>query len=341
MIAWAVERWNHLWFDENEEFQYGRFRMLFGFGLLLHIVFWMVVPVFASRLPAEFAVPSLASRLLPLPFPPPTVALRVLVVLPLVLALMVCAGLFTRAALLSLGALFLYVGGYLNSWGFFDHRWALPVCVLFILAFAPAVGGYSVDAWLAKRKAQRRGEAPARAPMRTAPWAGRLILALLAMTYFGAGLSKARFGTEWCSGKTLSYYLAGPTGTYFTSRIGTTPDEKWRDGFGLEAFTYDARKQTAIGRAIGRSTMGSRIMSVATLFWEITFPLALLSRRLRAGYLVAGVGFHLGVLITMRLDFMIFVSIYTLFVNWGVVDRWRVRLLRRSPDRIALHEMRA
>jgi hypothetical protein len=321
-----LDAWNGFWFSETRECPYGIFRVIFMFGVLLQLGDWIEMSAaFATLFPPEFSAPSLALRVLHLGFPPVTV-LPVLKVVVITSAIGSLVGLATRYFLFILGTLLLYLGGVVNSWGFFDHSTALPVIVVFVLAFAPGIDRYSLDALLARWRGRSRPSVP------EAAWAARLVLILLALTYLGAGLAKVRFGQHWSSGTTLAFYLDGPEGTFFTSRTGTLPEEKWRDSFGLEAFTYDARDQTPLAHALGRSPTATRLLSVATVAFELSFPLALLSRRVRLGYMLGGCLFHLGIWVVMHLDFTLFLFIYSLFVDWPAIGRRlaRTRLFGRS-----------
>jgi hypothetical protein len=334
----VVRAWNRYWFDQENETSsfcpYGLFRILFVLGLGRFLPEWLMANrEIAAHFPRELFTPSLALRILHLGLPSASVA-QALTIVTAILYVLALVGILTRLALFGLGMITLYLGGIMSSWGFYDHSSGLPVIVFFLLAVAPAIDHYGLGRWVRTRWFGKKTSSQNQSsPVRSSPWVAKLILVLLAVTYCGSGLAKARFGKRWMTGDTLAFYLDGPKGTFFTSRIGTQPAERWRDGFGLEAFTYDAREQTKLAHKIGKSSLLCILLSVATILFETTFPLALIGRRMRTAYFLAGLGFHVGILVVMRLDFLSFVLLYALFVDWRKLPK----LLKKKQRGLTHH----
>ncbi len=95
-------------------------------------------------------------------------------------------------------------------------------------------------------------------------WGTQLMLVLIVLLFFSAGVSKLRYsGLAWADGQTLSFYLDGGTGLRIpdpesdgylapnsTWRKGFSqfvtsehPTDLWKDGVGLEGYLYRARPE--------------------------------------------------------------------------------------------------
>lgn len=338
MIAAGVRLWDRLWFAPTDRYQIGIFRvfLLAWFGYYYATSPFLNMEYYAS-LPLEFLDLCFPARWLPLPVPYLASWIPPLRVAALTLVATSLVGLATRPSLIVLALLNLYLGGVRNSWGYTAHAAALPSLVLVVVACAPGVSTWSVDALIEAALARRRG-APVdlRRRLLGAPvpvWPARLILVLLAAVYFAAGVSKIRHGGwAWTDGRTLAFYLSGGSlrgeRQYFTVRPGTREEEKWRDGFGLEGFANVARP-TRLGLDLAKRQTVTRAVAILTVLFETTFPLALLGRPFLSLYLVAGLLFHLGVESTMRINFNAYLVCYLLFINWVGL----ARLLRPRPQR--------
>jgi|SoiMethySBSTD1v2_1073268.scaffolds.fasta_scaffold01177_10 uncharacterized membrane protein YphA (DoxX/SURF4 family) len=327
-------------FGATRAYQLGIFRPL----LTLWIAHDYLVRVFprlreiAGRSP-EFLDPPLLARALGglgLPIPPAAGQLSLLGALAIVLTTAALIGVLTRPALIGLAALNLYFGAAVHAWGYAAHSAALPALVLVVIAFAPGVESFSLDAWLAARRARRRGQPP-RESAAISAWPVRLTLLLLCLFYFASGVAKLRHaGPAWADGRTLAFYLSGGSRLgggepqRFIADPAAPASEKWRDGAGLVDYAYLGRP-TALGLATSRSATTTRLIALGTLLFELSFPLALLGRRLLFGYLLAGALFHLGIIATLRIEFWSYLVVYLLFVDWLALADWLKRRVRRLP----------
>ncbi|MCI0353115.1 MAG: hypothetical protein L0Z53_27160, partial [Acidobacteriales bacterium] len=221
----------------------------------------------------------------------------------------------------------LYLNSVSNSYGFIDHSTTLPALVLLVLAFAPGVGEFSLDS-LIRRYRKPDEQANSLLPV----WPAQLILILIALSYFAGGYSKLVLGSlAWMDGNTLASYLSEPQPAhYFIAQRDASEAVAWRDGVGLVSFLYSTGQPTALGRLFGNITPAMMLLSVATVIWEFTFPIVIFVRRLLPIFLLVGIGFHLSVILTLRINgFYDYVLCYFLFVNWRWV--WKLAVKYVGP----------
>jgi hypothetical protein len=317
-----LARLERYWFEPRAEFELGVFRMLIGLWLL-YTWFAGLAPRLRAAVdrPPELALPPHLLRWLGLPVPVPEHIVNVAEWLFPALAFLVVAGVYTRPVLALVTALFVWFEGSHNAWGYTSHSTILPALILIILCFAPGVQRLSLDA---RRDPALSAELPS-------AWPVRLVLLLIALLYFGSGLSKLRHsGLAWADGETLAFYMSGgsPRGTGSLQRFLADPSlpvaARFRDGFGLVDYAWVA-DPPSFARKLADIPWLMKLTSAAVLALELGFPLALLGRRAMITCLTLGAAFHLGVYALMRIDFMAYLVSYCLFVDW----RWLAARLRR------------
>jgi uncharacterized membrane protein YphA (DoxX/SURF4 family) len=132
--------------------------------------------------------------------------------------------------------------------------------LLLYLILTPCGAVWSLQSWRRRRDG----------PVFVHPWALRLLLIQLAITYLINGLFKMR-GAHWHSGRALSLVLGDSAWTRWSFA-----------GWPLPAWLLQA-------------------MTWGVVLWELTFPFCLFVPRLRAPALWMGVAFHVGTGVTMRL----------------------------------------
>ena len=331
-----LKRLHDWWFAPTARYQLGIFRVVLAIWILHDFVVRLFprLATIAGR-SREFFDPSLLARALgafSLPLPPAPADLLLLRTLAYGVACACVLGVSTRISLIALAATNLYLGAAVNSWGYAAHSTALPALLLVIVALAPGVTTFSCDALFELWRARRRGQ-PARFRDRVfggavSAWPVRLTLLLLCLFYFASGTSKLRHsGWRWADGRTLSFYLSGGSrlGGGEPQRFLSDPQapaiHKWRDGYGLVDYAYLGRP-TALGLALSRSPGMTRLVSIATLLFELSFPLVLLGRRITFAYLLAGTLFHVGISLTLQIDFWSSLVAYLLFVDWLALSGW-------------------
>ncbi len=325
-----IERLEQHWFAPSDAHDLGVFRALIGLWLL-YTWFERLRPrlwSFVDR-PSEFALPPSFLSIVHLPLPVPAALIAgVTWIFPL-LCLALVAGVFVRPVLARVTLLYWYFEGSLSAWGYTSHSTILPALELVILCFAPGVSTFSVDAW-------RKGEAHVRGV--PSMWPVRLALLLTALLYFASGLSKLRYsGLSWLDGQTLGFYVGGGSlrgvGAMqaFIASSDVPEAARFRDGFGLVDFTWVARP-VSFGPALAEHGALMAALSTAAVIMEITFPLALLGRRILLGYLVCAALFHLGVDALLSIDFGPYVLAYAIFFDLGRPARWlKAKVTRTAP----------
>jgi hypothetical protein len=177
------------------------------------------------------------------------------------------------------GVLLLFTLSYRNSWGMVFHTDNLLVVHVLVLALAPAGDAWSVDAWW---RGRRKHAQPGPGEDARYGWPLKLLAALTALTYVIAGLAKLRLaGFDWLGGDELRNYVA----------------------------TDNLRKVLLGTHASGLATTLVahpglfRALAAMTMVVELGAPFALLNRRVAALWAAAAWGFHVGVMVLMKIAF--------------------------------------
>ncbi|HET9333858.1 MAG TPA: HTTM domain-containing protein [Gemmatimonadota bacterium] len=203
-------------------------------------------------------------------------------------------GAFTRtsAALFALGTWFLY--SLDSSYGHLHHNGILISVFLLCLALSPSGRHLSVDAL-------RRRRRPSSPTTSFAVWPMRLQQILLSWSYVSNAVAKLTYGgVAWMNGYTLQQYLL-------------TRSLDWESPFGL----WLAPRH---GLCVA--------VSIATILYELAFPLVLLAPRARPVVLGLGVLFHLGIYLTLNVAFFEHVFLYATFIDFErLADRARGRAM--------------
>ncbi|MGL4555598.1 MAG: HTTM domain-containing protein, partial [Gemmataceae bacterium] len=175
---------------------------------------------------------------------------------------------------------------------------------LWFLLLSPAGAAWSVDAWL------RGGKG---GPVLIEPWSVRLMQIQLALMYLFTGLTK------------LADVRPDPSSGWWW------PRGDWLDGVALYWVLNDVAlarwsyAQAPVPLAV------CKLMTWGTLFFELTFWLLILIRPIRPLVVLAGLGLHLGILVTMEIGWFSQVSMcfYALFLPGDWLAR---RVARSTPD---------
>lgn len=142
-----------------------------------------------------------------------------------------------------------------------------------------------------------------RTPRRATGWPIRSAMAIGALIYFLAGYHKIRrSGLDWAIGDNVRYVMLwGPA-------IG---EARWG----------------ALARWVAEHDWASRATGTLVLAFELTFPVALVWRRLLPLYAVVAVMLHVTTYLFLGLDYWAWAMTATLlFVDWSAVaDRWTAR----------------
>ena len=204
-------------------------------------------------------------------------------------------GLLTPYTTKAAAALFLFQQGLLRSFTHFNHDEMPLAYALLVLAFTPCGDAFSLDSLRARRGGRWR--APSPDALRYG-YPVLLMRVLLAWSYFSSALIKLRVaGLGYLSPDNL------PTLAVVNS-LDNLHDTHFRAGLLLPQY----REYTPL--LVG-----------LVLLWELSFPLALWSRRARVCILAAGVVFHVGTLFLMNIFFPYHLALYAVFVDWPRLAR--------------------
>jgi uncharacterized membrane protein YphA (DoxX/SURF4 family) len=196
-------------------------------------------------------------------------------------------GLFTRPALALFALMQMVLVLHVYSYGEKHHPEALYLLVLLMMSLGPCDRYLAVDAW----RARRRGRDPL-AATRDAVWPLRTGQVLLSTAYLMAGVCKIYMGGPgWLKGSTLQGYLLEDA-------------VRWERPLGVW-----------LARQPGLCTAGS----IASVLFELAFPLVLVAPRLAPLLLVMGASFHLGVYAAQAAPFFQFIALYLM---WAPLERW-------------------
>jgi hypothetical protein len=284
-----VQRWQAFWFPAVPVRRLAVFRIVMTTYAFFDI--WLVSGFISrySRVDDEFYNALVLLQPFPRLGPALTSAVHAVLVVSMALALVGC---FTRTALWIAAPLYLWWWGTYYSFGAVHHGRITVVVALFVLAVAPSGGAYSVDSWLARRRAARLG-APASAAGRDelAGWALRVMMVLVVGAYLLAAYSKLR--------------VTGPG---------------WVKGGALEAVMI--KNGTPAAMLLVRHLWLVYAMAALTLVLEGTAWLLFFRGRIRDAYVVAAVLFHIGTLLVLNISFLGLVAAYLAFYDLEVgVDR--------------------
>jgi len=164
--------------------------------------------------------------------------------LVIICTVLAVVGLFGRLSLFILASVSIMINGMVEGIGIYDHAVSLPSQVYFILAFLPGTMFFSIDRYLIStfwKKGNLKPTSPKILKLST-----NLLLLVLALTYFSAGLSKIRYGgLHWLDGKTLSFYIQDKMMDFeegkkqlVLGRDVNNQDFEWKGKYHLYAHTY-------------------------------------------------------------------------------------------------------
>lgn len=242
------------------------------------------------------------------PILPPTAAIALYSAMVFCL-MTVSLGWQTRLSCLAVGILYPYFG-LIDAMGTTTKYTAIGTHLLLLLACSSCGQVWSVDAWLASRRA---GDAPP-CPPRFPVWSQRLIQLLIGFVYLGAAATKLHT-PGYFNGDQLSYWML------------TNPS-----------------LANPLGERISQFPALLVVGAYVTLVWEILFVFLVWRGPWRGIILTLGLGFHLMTWLTLGLIIfpLVYVTAYFAFLKEAEARRigqWcssafaTVRAMVRFPDR--------
>jgi predicted DCC family thiol-disulfide oxidoreductase YuxK len=292
--AQPLSAWDRYWFGEASLVRLGAFRIvMMALALLAAYQDRVIIFQYAGETSAAYFAktwrPIYAFQVLGVR-PLDASSARVVYVVLLASVALGLLGLWTRLTCAVAAVLtFLWIGTE-YSYGKPHHDCVTLVFGLLALPLGPVGARLSIDSLIARIRRARRGqdpvEAPARAPCAALPWRAAQITA--AIGYGFAGASKLAIGGfTWLNGYTLQ-------------------------GMMLE---YNA-PWTA---PLTQSVFVCSLMSIGVIVIQGTFPLALVSRRLRWFYVPGAIAFHL--VSWKTLDTGLFLTLWMTLASFVALER--------------------
>jgi hypothetical protein len=199
--------------------------------------------------------------------------------------------------------LVLFYEGLVRSFGHFNHDEMIAVYFLIVLAFSPCADALSLD------NLRRPGKAK---PAFAYGYPILLMQALLAWSYFSSALIKLRVAG-------LNYFKPDNLlSLAITQSLDNLHDTHFQIAFWLPSIRTLAP-----------------FLVIMVVLWELVFPLAILTRRLRWAILAFGVVFHVTTLLLMNFLFFFQLAMYVVFIDWNAVFQWLSRRHFIPPQVIA------
>ncbi|MCW5517041.1 hypothetical protein J1G40_12330 [Muriicola sp. Z0-33] len=252
----------------------------------------------------------------------------------LFILLVVCAvgaalGIAGRLCLLILAFLEFLVGGTFESLGIFDHNSSLSSQVLLILALVPGTMRISVDYFVYKHFINKKLVKKPNGP--PPKWGLNLILIVLVLTYFTAGVSKIRHGgIKWLDGATLGFYLENYVADYASgeqqlliANDAINSGEHWKDNIGFEAHTYGNYQYRTgfkkLANWVAERPAWVIAISVITILFEFTWFIVFINSKYRNIYLIAAFITHTMIGVLMGLYFLHYRIICLCLLDWNLM----------------------
>jgi predicted DCC family thiol-disulfide oxidoreductase YuxK len=303
---WLGQRWLNFWFEPSGPATLGFCRLLFFGGLFFLYLFedfsaWgRVAPVFWKPiwLVGGWQLTVLDASVI--------AGLQVVWKTSLALA---AVGLFTRAGM----AVAFVAGAYLftlsQNFGQVYHYEPFLILAMGGLALSRAADAWSLDTLAA---AYRKPSHDGPAPSGEYTWPIRLVWVVVTLVFVGAGISKLRHaGPTWVMSDTMKTLLIRA----YYNFSNTDPLVSW-------------------GLSLAEWPLAARAMAAAALLLELTFVLALVSRRARWILVPGAIGMVAGIRVLMGPTFGTFLLVNVVFwPPWSTVGR---RLAALVPQKEAV-----
>jgi hypothetical protein len=185
-----------------------------------------------------------------------------------------------------------FLNGMATSVGKIVHNDVVLLLCLFPLIAAPTSDAWSLDA--------RAGRARAR-PKWAYGWPINTALVVVAGAYFFAGFAKlVNSGVAWVTSGNLRWvlYIASDSRAHPNPAALFVADRPWL----------------------------AHLIAASSLLLELTFLVILFSKRARPFYVVGAIGFHIGIWLTIGLDYWAqAATVAIVLIDWpAVLSRWHV-----------------
>jgi hypothetical protein len=303
------EWWLRFWFEPVEPLNLGLCRILFfGAFFLMYAIVWQDFSAW-GEVSKSFWMPISLFEILHLP----VLSVSLLAVIQSVWKISLassCLGIFTRTSTVSSFVLGIYLLGLPHNFGKINHGSALVVIVLGIMAVSRCGDACSLDRFI--WRVRQRGEASVERPRASGEytWPVRAVWVMFALIFFAAGVSKLRHsGLEWIFSDNMANLLI------------------------RASYTHEVL--LSLGPYVFQYSWLPQLIAAGTVALEISYPLALFSRRAR-WLIVPGVFFmQVGILVFMGVAFYAFLICNLFWIPWNRVSQ---RLIRSYQKLWPLHK---
>jgi hypothetical protein len=262
-------------------------------GLCLVVAYRIARPVYRGLAHQPPALYRPLSFMKLLPHMPPEGAVVALQVAGVIAALLAAAGIRSRIAFPAAWGCSLILNGMFTSIGKVVHN-----DVLLLLCMVPLLAAPIEDAWAlapSRRSLRRRRDANRARDVRYG-WPLRVAMIVIAGAYFLTGFQKVvNSGPGWVTSGNLRWVL-------YTSSDGQP-------------------SPNTLGLWLAGTAWAAHLFALFTLVVELGFPLVLWTPRAAWFFVPAAFALHLGILLTMHLDYITAhaFTVVIVFVNWPAV----------------------
>jgi hypothetical protein len=301
------ERWMRFWFEPVGPQNLGLCRILF-FGAFF--LFYLRSDFSAwGEVSESFWMPVGIFKVLHLSALSGSLLAAIQIIWKISLALS-CIGIFTRPATICSFIFGAYLLGLPHNFGKIHHFDALVVIVLGIMAVSRCGDAYSIDQLM--RRGRRRGASSSERLRASGEytWPVRAVWVTFALIFFAAGVSKLRHsGLEWIFSDNMAILLTR-----------SVEDDHPLLPWGVYLVEYSWLPQ---------------LLAAGTIALEISYPLALFSRKARWVIVPSVFFMQIGIWVFMGPTFLQFLICNLFWVPW---DRISHKLTRRFHKLLPLDE---
>ncbi|MEL6916712.1 MAG: HTTM domain-containing protein [Bacteroidota bacterium] len=244
----------------------------------------------------------------------------------LILAFTITAviGFMGRISLFILSMLCFIIVGSVEGLGAFDHHMSLSGQIIFALSVLPSSMNFSFDRLILNNMRAKKNRFILRGNVK---WEVNLLLLMLALTYFTAGLSKLRYSEgKWLDGSTLGFYLEERTMDYPVGKqqllfgdVNRQTDFS-KDNYGFYSHTYGNYQNSRLLNNLIAWLSEHRyfliFMSIATVLLELSGFVVFINERFRNVYLLSAILMHLSIGFLMGLGFVNYRVICLCLMEW-------------------------
>jgi hypothetical protein len=309
-LTGLIVAWNRTWFPETSAVRLAACRIIVVGATLLFFTSSLEQHLHLIKFNEAFIQPQTIivalAHILTMDFLRSTAFFVLLYWVTIISGVTTLVGFWTRtsALLFSLGNLILVAHAY--SYGTRHHPDAALAIFLLLLAFSPSGLCLSVDSYCKRLKGRNKHPTNASgvtAQVDNAYWPLLLTQILLSLIYLSAGLCKLRVGgLHWLNGYTLQTCLL-----------------------------QDAvRFQNSYGFWLAQQHELSIALSLIIVIFECFFFLTVIWKTVRPFILLAGVGLHIGIFMTMSAPFFQLLVLYAVFIDFDCIAKYLTLLLAQG-----------